>query len=67
MNENSTTPPFDGETASDALPDGAALQKTTITDSSDNAPPMNAPSRGPMDQSTPDVATGSTPLTRNDD
>jgi len=34
------------------------------------APPteMNrGPNRGPMDQTTPDVATGSTPVTRRDD
>lgn len=62
-----TMPPVDGETDSDALPDTAAPEKTTLTQSSDNAPPMNSPSRGPMDQTSPDVATGSTPLTRNDD
>ncbi len=64
---NETIPPFDGETQSDALPDNAAPEKTTVTDSSDNAPPMNSPARGPMDQTVPDVATGSTPLTRRDD
>ncbi len=69
MNEKTTTPPADGETdeetASDALSDTA--QKSTVTESSDNAPPMNSPARGPMNQTTPDVATGSTPLTRRDD
>ena len=62
-----TMPPFDGETESDTLPDEAAQEKTTVTQSHDNAPPMNSPARGPMDQSVPDVATGSTPLTRHDD
>jgi hypothetical protein len=33
----------------------------------DNPPPMISPARGPMDQTTPDVPTGSTPLTRHDD
>ncbi len=62
---NQTTPPFDGETESDALPDTA--QKSTISETGDNPPPMNSPARGPMDQTVPDVATGSTPLTRRDD
>jgi hypothetical protein len=62
-----TIPPFDGETQSDALPDNAAPDKTTTSSASDNAPPMNSPARGPMDQTVPDVATGSTPLTRRDD
>ena len=36
-------------------------------DTSDAPPPMTIAGRGPMDQSTPDVATGSTPVTRRDD
>ena len=62
-----TTPPAHGETESDALPDNAAPQKLTITEADDNAPPMNSPARGPMNQTAPNVATGSTPLTRRDD
>jgi hypothetical protein len=33
----------------------------------DAPPPLMTPVRGPMDQITPDVPTGSTPLTRQDD
>ena len=33
----------------------------------DTPPPMSIRGRGPMDQSVPDVATGSTPVTRRDD
>jgi hypothetical protein len=40
---------------------------TRDDDGDDNAPPMISPARGPMDQTTPDVPTGSTPLTRHDD
>lgn len=36
-------------------------------DTSDVPPPMTIAGRGPMDQNTPDVATGSTPVTRRDD
>jgi hypothetical protein len=36
-------------------------------DTSDVPPPMTISGRGPMDQDTPDVATGSTPVTRRDD
>lgn len=71
MNQE-TIPPFDGETESDAVPDNAAptTPNTSLTDSgtdSETPPPMNSPARGPMEQTVPDVATGSTPLTRHDD
>ena len=36
-------------------------------DAGDIAPPPSIPGKGPMDQSVPDVATGSTPATRHDD
>lgn len=36
-------------------------------DGNDNPPPMSIRGKGPMDQSVPDVATGSTPVTRHDD
>ena len=67
MNQE-TIPPFDGETESDTLPDNAAptTPNTSLTDA-ETPPPMNSPARGPMDQTSPDVATGSTPLTRHDD
>ncbi|HEY0074509.1 MAG TPA: hypothetical protein VGB77_10430 [Abditibacteriaceae bacterium] len=65
-----TMPPFDGETENDALPDEAAqdkADKSSVARQDDNPPPMNPPARDPMDQTVPDVATGSTPLTRRDD
>lgn len=40
---------------------------TRDDDGSDKTPPMISPARGPMDQTVPDVPTGSTPLTRHDD
>jgi hypothetical protein len=43
------------------------LPHTRAADASEAPPPPASPNRGPMDQTTPDVATGSTPLTRNDD
>lgn len=43
------------------------LPHTRDADLSDAPPSAVSPNRGPMDQTTPDVATGSTPLTRNDD
>lgn len=67
-------PPFDGETENGTLPDSAAPQDapphcdtTKPFDTDDTALPMNSPARGPMDQLVPDVATGSTPVTRRDD
>ena len=42
-------------------------QTTRDDDGSDRPPPMISLARGPMDQTTPDVPTGSTPLTRHDD
>lgn len=67
--ERSVTPPFDGESDNTVLPDTAGPQDETTrgTDLSDTPLPMNSPARGPMDQSVPDVATGSTPVTRRDD
>jgi hypothetical protein len=44
------------------------ISSTTRDDSGDDAPPpLISPARGPMDQTVPDVPTGSTPLTRHDD
>jgi hypothetical protein len=44
------------------------ISATTRDDKGDDAPPpMISPARGPMDQTVPDVPTGSTPLTRHDD
>ena len=44
------------------------ISSTTRHDSGDDNPPqMISPARGPMDQTVPDVPTGSTPLTRHDD
>jgi hypothetical protein len=44
------------------------ISATMRDDSDDDAPPpMISPARGPMDQTVPDVPTGSTPLTRHDD
>ena len=72
-------PPFDGESENGALPDPLAPEpapevlaplpgvNTTSADRDDAPPAMNAPARGPMDQIVPDVATGSTPVTRRDD
>lgn len=40
---------------------------TRADDGSEAPPPPAVTGRGPMDQSVPDVATGSTPLTRRDD
>jgi hypothetical protein len=66
--ERSTRPPVDSETpATDFLPDTAAPEGETIRPSNDELPPMVAPARGPLDQAMPDVATGSTPVTRKDD
>jgi hypothetical protein len=44
------------------------ISATTRDDKGDDTPPpMMSPARGPMDQTMPDVPTGSTPLTRHDD
>lgn len=48
-------------------PEYSAPETTRPDDVEDAPPPMNSPARGPMDQSTPDVATGSTPVTRHND
>ena len=68
-NERSVTPPAENEgtTESDVLPDLPTPHGETIRPSDDAPPPMIAPARGPLDQEVPDVATGSTPLTRKDD
>jgi hypothetical protein len=48
--------------------DAAPLLPATRDNSGDDAPPPPVSTqRGPMDQTVPDVATGSTPLTRRDD
>ena len=59
----------DRETAQHAPdePDEPTQTTTRPADLSDEKPPMIAPARGPMNQTTPDVPTGSTPLTRHDD
>ena len=64
-----SAPPTESEgvTGSDVMPDRPAPQGETIRPSDDAPPPMIAPARGPLDQEVPDVATGSTPLTRKDD
>jgi hypothetical protein len=51
----------------DEKPAPRPAENTTSLDADDLPPPMNAPARGPMDQTVPDVATGSTPLTRRND
>jgi hypothetical protein len=57
------TPPPD-ERVPETLPSPPASRPADP----DNAPPpMSIVGRGPMDQSTPDVPTGSTPVTRHDD
>jgi hypothetical protein len=63
IHENVSSPhdPLEEETVSPATPAKHAEK------SRDELPPMIAPARGPMDQITPDVPTGSTPLTRHDD
>ena len=43
------------------------LPATRSDNGSDAPPPPVSTNRGPMDQTSPDVATGSTPLTRHDD
>jgi hypothetical protein len=46
----------------------APLLPATRDNAGDDAPPPPVSTqRGPMDQTVPDVATGSTPLTRRDD
>lgn len=43
------------------------LPATRNDNGNDAPPPPVSTNRGPMDQTVPDVATGSTPLTRRDD
>jgi hypothetical protein len=63
MTEEKPTPP-DEQIENDPI----RPAPTTRDDQGDDSPPpMIAPARGPMDQTTPDVPTGSTPLTRHDD
>ena len=40
---------------------------TRDDDGTDAPPPLSISGKGPMDQNVPDVATGSTPVTRRDD
>jgi hypothetical protein len=53
--------------ASQSEPQAPLLPATRDDDGSDAPPPPVSTNRGPMDQTSPDVATGSTPLTRHDD
>ena len=49
------------------VPDAPVLPHATERDQSDDKPPLYVSGWGVMGQSTPDVATGSTPVTRKDD
>ncbi len=60
------TTPREGE-ATQSEPQAPFLPATRSDDGNDAPPPPVSTSRGPMDQTVPDVATGSTPLTRRDD
>lgn len=61
--------PKPGETAPDAIkvPDAPVLPHATEKTQADDKPPLYVAGWGVMGQSTPDVATGSTPVTRHDD
>ena len=48
----------------DAMPVPPTVHDADVTD---QPPPVSVPGKGPMDQSVPDVAVGSTPATRRDD
>jgi len=51
-------------TSTDAMP---TLPHATQKSADDNPPPLYISGMGVMGQSVPDVATGSTPVTRHDD
>ncbi len=64
IDDNMTTPEIE------TVPDDtsiAAPPASREADASDAMPPSSSANKGPMDQSVPDVATGSTPVTRHDD
>lgn len=60
-----TPSPTRPESTTPATP--ATPPATRDADAQDAPPPMNAPARGVLGQMLPDVATGSTPVTRRDD
>ncbi|MBV9470204.1 MAG: hypothetical protein JO316_11975 [Abitibacteriaceae bacterium] len=67
MNDEAQTPT---DTSSGNSSDAEVIVPPAATrdaDSSETLPPLSIRGKGPMDQSVPDVATGSTPATRHDD
>lgn len=67
MNDETQTPP---DTSSGNISGAEAIAPPVATrdaDGSDAPPPLSIRGKGPMDQSVPDVTTGSTPATRHDD
>lgn len=59
----------EGDSISSGASDTLRVPPVAIrnADAGDIAPPPSMPGKGPMDQSVPDVAIGSTPATRRDD
>ena len=55
-----------GQSPTDAA-SAPVLPAARDDDGTDVPPPFSISGKGPIDQSVPDVATGSTPLTRVDD
>lgn len=63
MSEN----PQEPKTQAPAEPSEPVLPHATEKSEADDKPPLYVSGWGVMGQSTPDVATGSTPVTRKDD
>lgn len=65
----------DSTVPDDSYPQGAESNDDVVAtppasrdaDTNDVPPPVSIAGKGPMDQSVPDVASGSTPVTRHDD
>lgn len=66
---NDSKTPTENDSASSGSTEASLVPPVAIrnADAGDIAPPPSIPGKGPMDQSVPDVATGSTPATRRDD
>ena len=68
MSQNPESPnPEPQNPRADAAPAEPILPHATEKTQADDPPPLYVSGWGVMGQSTPDVATGSTPVTRHDD
>ncbi len=66
MSDDQTVTPEPTQVSDDAPTILPAPPASRDADDSDVLPPPSSIGKGLMDQSVPDVATGSTPVTRND-